>query len=154
MKNKLALLTLVAAFAITPAFAQLPTAPAAVTGAGAATFGSGAVLSGVSLSTMRFAIGVDIAGDGTASGDFQSTLFGAQSRKIVVEGKVRAGSANVASATTFSGTCSVDLGDGSVPATAVPFTVTVANGGSTLALLIGTTTLPTAPVSAGSVTVK
>jgi len=152
MRMKLGFLALLTAFAITPLFAQLATTPSAVTGAGAATFGPGAVLSGVSLSSMRFGVGVDLPGDGTASGDFQATLM-APSRKIVVEGKASSGSKGL-TATTFSGTCSIDLGDGSAPATAVPFTVTVSNGGTTLALLIGTTTLPTAPISAGSVTVK
>src|SRR5882762_10196154 len=130
MRKRLALLILIlVAFAGTPMYAQVAPTPVAVTGAGAATFGAGAVLSGVSLSTMRFGIGVNIAGDGTASGDFQSTLLGAQSRKIVVEGKVSSGSSGV-TGSTFSGTCSVDLGDGSVATTGVPFTVTVGGGTS------------------------
>lgn len=153
MTKKLGILILVAAFAVTTGYAQVATTPAAVTGAGRATFGPGAVLNGVSLSTLRFGIGVDIAADGTATGDFQTTLLGAQSRRIVVEGKVNAGS-NGVTGTTFSGTCSVDLGDGSAAATGVPFTVTVGGGGSTLGLVIGTTALPAASVSAGSVRVK
>jgi hypothetical protein len=155
MKNKHALLILVALFAITPAYAQLPTVPVVVTGAGAATFGPGAVLSGLSLSTMRFGIGVDLPGDGTASGDFQATLSAA-SRKIVVEGTASSGSKGLA-ATTFSGTCSVDLGDGSAITTGVPFTVSVvtpAGGTPTLGLVIGTTTLPSAALSAGAVRVQ
>jgi hypothetical protein len=155
MKNKLGLLILLALFAILPAYAQLAPVPVVVTGAGAANFAPGAVLSGVSLSTMRFGIGVDLPGDGTASGDFQATLS-AVSRKIVVEGKASSGSTGLAG-TTFSGTCSLDLGDGSAPATGVPFTVSVvtpATGAPTLALAIGTTTLPTASVSAGALRVK
>ena len=154
-KTTIGFLILVAAFAITPLYAQLAATPVAVTGAGAAAFGPGAALSGVSLSTMRFGIGVDIPGDGTASGDFQATLLGA-SRKIVVEGKATSGSSGLAG-TTFSGTCSIDLGDGSVPATGVPFTVSVgtaANGASTLGLVLGATTLPGATVNAGAVRVK
>jgi len=155
MRNKLGLLILLALFAIAPAYAQLAPVPVAVTGAGAATFGSGAVLSGVSLSTMRFGIGVDLPGDGTASGDFQATLFAA-SRKIVVEGKASSGSTGLAS-TTFSGTCSIDLGDGSAITTGIPFTVSVATpagGAPTLGLVIGATTLPSAAVNAGAVSVK
>jgi hypothetical protein len=155
MKDKLGLLILVTLFAITPAYAQLAPIPVVVTGAGAATFGPGAALSGVSLSTMRFGIGVDLLGDGTASGDFQATLF-AGSRKIVVEGKASSGSTGL-TATTFSGTCSVDLGDGSAITTGVPFTVSVAipaGGTPTLGLAIGATTLPSAAVSAGAVRAK
>lgn len=155
MKNKNGLLILLALFAIAPVYAQLPTVPVVVTGAGAATFGPGAVLSGVSLSTMRFGIGVDLPGDGTANGDFQATLSAA-SRKIVVEGVASSGSKGL-TATTFSGTCSIDLGDGSAMTTGVPFTVSVvtpAGGTSTLGLVIGATTLPSAAVSAGAVRVK
>jgi len=155
MKNKPGLLILVALFAIPPAYAQLAPIPVVVTGAGVATFGPGAALSGVSLSTMRFGIGVDLPGDGTASGDFQATLSAA-SRKIVVEGKASSGSTGLAG-TTFSGTCSIDLGDGSAITTGVPFTVSVATpagGTPTLGLVIGTTTLPSAAVSAGAVRVK
>jgi hypothetical protein len=155
MRNKLVLLILVALFAITPGYAQLAPVPVAVTGAGAAAFGPGAALSGVSLSTMRFGIGVALPGDGTASGDFQATLLAA-SRKIVVEGKASSGSQGL-TATTFSGTCSIDLGDGSAITAGVPFTVSVATpagGTPTLGLVIGTTTLPSAAVSAGAVRVK
>lgn len=154
MKNKLVLLILVALFAI-PAYAQLAPVPAVVTGAGAATFGPGAALSGVTLSSMRFGIGVDLPGDGPASGDFQATLIAA-SRKIVVEGKATSGSKGL-TVTTFSGTCSLDLGDGSAITTGVPFTVSVATpagGTPTLALVIGTTTLPSAALSAGAVRVQ
>jgi len=155
MRNRLALLILLALFAISPAYAQVVPVPVAVTGAGTATFGPGAVLSSVSLSTMRFGIGVNLPGDGTASGDFQATLSAA-SRKIVVEGKASSGSTGL-TATTFSGTCSIDLGDGSAITTGVPFTVSVATptgGTPTLGLVIGTTTLPSAAVSAGAVRVK
>lgn len=155
MRKTIGFLILVAAFAITPAHAQLAATPVAVTGAGAAAFGPGAVLSGVSLSTMRFGIGVDIAGDGTATGDFQTTLAGA-SRTIVIEGKASSGSSGLAG-TTFSGTCSIDLGDGSAPATGVPFTVSIGtapSGASTLGVVIGATALPAATVNAGAVRVK
>jgi hypothetical protein len=155
MTNKRGLLILVTLFAITPVYAQVAPIPAVVTGAGAATFGPGAALSGVSVSTMRFGIGVDLPGDGTASGDFQATLIAA-SRKIVVEGQASSGSKGL-TATTFSGTCSVDLGDGSAITTGIPFTVSVATpagGTPTLGLVIGTTTLPSAAVSAGAVRVK
>ena len=155
MRNMRGLLILVALLAVIPAHAQLTTVPIAVTGAGAATFGSGAVLSGVTLSTMRFGIGVDLPGDGTASGSFQATLIAA-SRKIVVEGLASSGSSGLSS-TTFSGTCSINLGDGSPITTGVPFTVTIATptaGTPTLGLVIGATTLPAASVSAGAVRVK
>jgi hypothetical protein len=123
-----------------------------VTGAGAARFASGAVLNGVTLSSMRFGVGVDIASDGSATGSFQSTLVG--TRTIVVEGNVTNGSSTSLAPTVFSGTCTLDLGDGTT-LSAVPFTVSViknANGTRALALALGSTSLPNATVSAGSIT--
>lgn len=149
MKKTLLFATLVVMLAASSAFAQT-----AVTGAGAADFASGAVLNGVSLSSMRFGIGVDITGDGTATGSFQTTLIGA--RKIVVEGNVTSGSASLVAPPVFSGTCTIDFGDGTVSAD-VPFAVTVikdASGAPALALTVGNTTLPNATVSAGSITTQ
>jgi len=142
--------TLLAILAASSALAQT-----AVTGAGAANFASGAALNGVSLNSMRFGIGVDIAVDGTATGSFQSTLSGA-SRKIVIEGNVTRGSATALTPPVFSGTCTVDLGDGTTT-TGVPFAVTLtknASGVWTLALTVGSTSLPNAAVSAGSITAQ
>jgi hypothetical protein len=147
MKIKNVSLFVLLMFAASPVLAD-----AAVTGAGAAQFASGAVLNGVSLSSMRFGIGVDITTDGTATGSFQGTLLGA-SRKIVVEGNVTSGSSSALAPTVLSGTCTIDLGDGTTMS-AVPFTVTVlkdAKGTSVLALALGSTTLPNATVNAGSI---
>lgn len=150
MKKISLFLTLVSMLTASSALAQT-----AVSGAGAAKFASSAVLNGVSLSSLRFGIGVDIAADGTASGSFQSTLLGA-SRKIVVEGNVTSGSSSALASPVFSGTCTIDLGDGTT-ATGVPFAVTVikdTSGASVLALTVGSTALPNATVSAGSITTR
>jgi hypothetical protein len=130
-------------------------AQTSVTGAGAARFASGAVLNGVTLSSLRFGIGVSIAADGTASGSCQSTLSGA-SLKILVVGNVTSGSSSALTPPVFSGTCAIDFGDGTT-ATGVPFAVSVikdASGTSALALTIGSTALPNATVSAGSITTQ
>lgn len=156
MRHRLtsSILLIAAAFCVIPAAAQ--TAATSVTGAGAAAFSTAAVLYNVSLSTMRFGIGVEIAGDGTASGDFQSTLLGAQGRRIVVEGAASSGSSAL-TGPTFAGTCSVDLGDGAAPLTGVPFTVAVAkaaDGTSAITLVVGGTSLPAAPLTNGTVSVQ
>ena len=69
----------------------------------------------------------------------------------MVEGEVRNGSADGGTA-TFSGTASVNLGNGTPPLAGVPFTVT-ASGGS-LGLTLNGAALPTATVSAGSITIE
>src|SRR6267143_1187350 len=53
---------------------------------------------------------------------------------------------------TFNGTATVDMGDGTLPLPAVPFTVTISAG--SLALILNAVALPTATLSAGSITVK
>ena len=114
MNKQLNLFLLIIAMAGT-ALAQT-VAPTSVTGAGAAKFPSGATLSGVSLTSMRFGVGVSMAADGTATGDFQGTLLGAQSRRIRVVGKASSATATLLGVPTISGTCTLDLGDGTAPA--------------------------------------
>jgi hypothetical protein len=53
---------------------------------------------------------------------------------------------------TFSGTATVDMGDGTLPLPGVPFTV-MASAGS-LGLILNAVALPTAMVTAGSITIK
>ena len=154
MKKTIVMFLAAATMALT-ALAQTPV-PTSVTGAGAAKFPSGAVLSGVSLTTMRFGVGVAMAADGTASGDFQGTLLGAQSRRILVVGKATSATTTLLGVPTISGTCTLDLGDGTAP-TSVPFAITVAKttgGAWNLTLAVGGTTLPVAPLTSGSVTVQ
>jgi len=139
-----------------PALAQSQTT---VTGAGAGTLPAGSSFNGVSLSGLRFGMGVSIASNGTASGDFESTLLGTaagQSRTIGVVGKPSSGSVPSAGRATFSGVCVINMGDGTPPLTGVPFTATaVAGVGATesLTLTLGSTNLPTATGSDGRITV-
>ena len=102
-----------------------------------------------------------LPGDGTANGTFESTLIGTsakgQPRNIVVEGSPSSGSGQAGGAANYAGTCTVNPGDGTPTLTGVPFTVAVAklpNGAWGLTLTLGTTGLPVATVTSGSVTVK
>jgi hypothetical protein len=131
-----------------------------VTAAAKGTFPSGTSYKGVPLSGLRFGTGVEIPGDTSATGEFQATLLGTspggQPQNIVIEGEVSSGSAG-ASTATFSGTCSVDMADGTPPSKNVPFTVTItpdAEGKGTVALKLATTSLPTATVNEGSMTIQ
>ena len=132
-----------------------------VTGAGGGVFPSGAAYNGVSLSSLSFGMGVALPGDGTANGAFETTLAGTSAtglaRSIVVVGDPTSGSGKVGGPATYAGLCSVDPGDGTPVLKAVPFTVTMAtlpNGKWGLSLTLGATSLPTAAVNTGSVTVK
>jgi hypothetical protein len=131
-----------------------------VTGAGSAALPSGTSFNGVPLSGLNFGIGIRIAPDNTARGVLSVTLAGAsagQTVQIVVDGDATSGSVPSAGSAQVSGTCNVDMGNGTPPLTAVPFTLTVApgaNNASTLALLLGTTQLPVTTPATGSVAVE
>jgi len=140
-----------------------------VTGAGAGVYPAGttikssslSALKGVTLTSLTFGMGVALPGDGTANGTFESTLIGTsakgQPRNIVIEGSPSSGSSQAGGAANYAGTCTVNPGDGTPTLTGVPFTVTVAklpNGAWGLTLTLGTTGLPVATVTSGSVTVK
>jgi hypothetical protein len=139
-----------------PALAQSVTS---VTGAGGAIFSSSASFSTVTLTSLKFGMGVLIASGG-ASGDFESTLFGTstggQPQTITVLGKPTSGSGSVGSPTNISGLCIVNMGDGTAPQTGVPFALTVvsSDGKGSLTLTLGSTILPVAAVNAGSITVR
>ena len=138
-----------------PATAQNATS---VTGSGSAVFKSAASFNGVNLTDLKFGMGVPLSTDGTAGGDFETTLRGTasgQARTITVEGKPTAGSGRPGSTTTFSGTCRLNMGDGTPIQAGVPFTLTVApTGKGSLTLTLAGTNFPVANVNAGSLTVK
>ena len=119
-----------------------------VTAAGAGVFPDGSSFNGIPLRGSTFGFGLLVYADGSAEGDFAIVLAGTsllgQAQNITLEGKVGAGVANVDGSVTFSGTAALDMGDGTLPAAAVPFSVTVTDTG--LQLTIGTSILPTQTV--------
>ena len=122
---------LAAGIALLVIVSPLPAAAAgtAVTGAGGGVFPPGTLYSGVRLDGLRFGMGVAVAGGGSA------------------------GTGTAA----FSGSCSIDMGDGTLPVQNVPFTVTVTTnqeGRGTLGLVLGLTSLPAATVNEGSMTIQ
>jgi hypothetical protein len=127
-----------------------------VTGAAEASFPSGATFNGLPLSGLTLGQGVLIALDGSATGQFQAVLLGTSllgtPQNVTLEGEVSNGSVAVGGSATFSGTATVDMGDGTLPLVGVPFTVTASTGG--LGLILGATALPTATLTAGSITVQ
>lgn len=125
-----------------------------VTGSGTAAFPSGTVFNGVTLSGSQFGKGLVINADGSASGDFYTVLDGTTllgPRAITVTGLVSSGTVNADGSVTFGGSSSVDMGDGSPPAS-LPFSVTATTQG--LTLVIGTTTLPTQLLASGGIDIE
>jgi hypothetical protein len=130
--------------------------PAGVTGAAEAAFPNGAAFNGVPLKGLTLGQGMFIAPDGSATGQFQAVLLGTSllglPQNVTVEGEVRGGSVGADGSATFSGTATVDMGDGTLPLPGVPFTVTASAG--SLGLILNAVTLPTATVTGGSITIK
>jgi hypothetical protein len=126
-----------------------------LTGAGAGAFPGSTAFSGVSVSGLQFGMGVFTPGDTTAAGQFQATLLGAsalgQPQNIEIQGDAASGAINTDGSRTFSGTATVDMGDGTPPLTAVPFTVRAS--ANTLLLTVGVNNLPVASLTAGSITI-
>jgi hypothetical protein len=129
---------------------------AGVTGAAEAALPDGAAFNGVPLSGLTLGQGLVIALDGSAKGQFQAVLVGTSilgaPQDITVEGAVRSGFAPGDGSATFRGTATVTMGDGTLPVPGVPFEATVST--NSLALILGATTLPTATVTAGSITIE
>jgi hypothetical protein len=149
-----AILGLASFMAPAPVAAQVDVA--GVTGAAEAIFPSGAIFSGVRLSGLTLGQGVFLAQDGSATGQFQAVLLGTSllgaPQELTVEGEVRAGVIGGDGSATFSGTATVDMGNGTPPLLGVPFTVTASTG--SLVLILNAVALPTATVTAGSITIE
>jgi hypothetical protein len=127
----------------------------AVTGAAKGLFPGGAALGAVALDGLEVGTGVFIEADGSASGIFHAVLQGTalgQPHRITIEGKASDGSVASDGRATFSGTASLDLGDGMPPLPGVAFSVTTAAQG--VVLVIDGTTLPAAGLTAGAVSVE
>jgi hypothetical protein len=162
MKRLISILVavVVAAFLAAPTILAEGT-ETSVTGAAAGVFPGGTTLYAVSLSTLKLGNGLTIATDATAVGQFEAELEGYSPlglpQTITVEGEVSSGSLDAFGNPTFQGLATVDLGDGSVPLSDVPFLGTftqVSEGVWDLALTVAGTALPAAGITEGSITVQ
>ena len=120
-------------------------------------FPSDTSFNGVSISGLQSGYGIVISDDGSAAGQFCTVLLGVSGVSIKIEGTVSSGSRMTANIVTFSGTSTIDMGDGTPSLPGVPFTATIttnSNDEGTIGLVLGSTTLPDATVSEGSMTIK
>ena len=96
-----------------------------------------------------------------AAGQFQVTLTGTTvldvEQNIVVTGQVTARTPSAPGTASFSGTSTVDPGDGTPPLPGVPFVALVAvnpDGTGTLTLNLAGTNLPAAAINEGYLSVQ
>jgi hypothetical protein len=120
----------------------------------------GTSFGGVPINGLQSGYGVEITGT-SALGQFCTVLLGVNAlglqQNIIIEGKASSGSRPAGNVATFTGTCTVNMGDGTPPTPGVPFTATITtnpNDQGSIGLVIGLTTLPDATVNAGSMTIK
>src|SRR2546422_8738743 len=129
---------------------------AGVTGAAEAAFPDGATFNGIPLKGLTLGQGMFIAPDGSATGQFQAVLQGTSPlgtpQNVTVEGEVRNGSVAGDGSATFSGTATVDMGDGTLPLPGVPFAVTVSAG--RLRVILNPGAVPTPTLTAGGISVQ
>src|SRR2546428_9255815 len=104
------------------------------TGGAGGTYPPGTTFDGVVISGLQFGFGVEINPDSSALGPFAAVLIGVSplglEQDITIEGEATDGSRSATNIATYSGTASIDMGDG-LPATpGIPFTVTVTTDGN------------------------
>ena len=140
-----------------PVAAQTETS---VTIAGAGAFPEGAGYLGLPLRSLSLGVGLGVAGS-WAAGQFQVTLTGTtplgDERNIVVNGRATSSAPFAPGTATFSGTATVDPGDGTPPLTGVPFAALVVSGPDgtgSLTLNLGGTNLPAVGIDEGYLTVE
>jgi hypothetical protein len=158
MKRILVVGAVMLALAVWPAPASAQST--SVTAGAGGIYPPGTTFGGIPINGLQSGYGVEITGT-SALGQFCTILLGVNAlgleQNIVIEGKASSGSRNAANIATFSGTCTVNMGDGTPPTPGVPFTATIttdANDQGSIGLVIGLTTLPNATVNAGSMTIK
>jgi hypothetical protein len=145
-----------AAIVFAPAPTTAATEGGAITGTAQGIFPAGSALGPVTLDGLQLGTGVIVEPDSSAVGTFHVVLMGRSllgaRQDITVEGKVSQGTVDENGTASFSGIASIDFGDGAPLRPGVPFSVTTS--ASSLILAIESTTLPSASLTGGSVTIE
>jgi len=156
MRLALVLTTILGVGFMAPAHVVAQDDATGVTGAAEATLPRGATFNGVALSGLTVGQGIFVARDGSATGNFQAVLRGISllgtPQSVTVEGEIQNGFVRADGTASFNGTATVEMGDGTLPLLEVPITVTASTG--SLGLILGATELPTATLTAGSITIE
>jgi hypothetical protein len=130
------------------------TGESSATAAGAGPFTATPTLGGVELAGGTFGVGVRTAG-GSGYGDVQVHFNGisliGMFQQITVSGWITSVTSS-GGTVTMNGTCTLDMGDGTLPASGVPLVATLTASGITMT--IGSTALPTLPKSDGFIAIE
>jgi hypothetical protein len=139
------------------AYAQSDTS---ATTAAQGTYPDGTSFNGVPINALQIATGSVVAAAGTAEGHLAISLKGfsllGAPQTISIDAEASGGSRAAANVATISGTCSIDMGDGTPPVTGVPFVATItvnADSQGSVGLVLGGTALPAATIDGGSMTI-
>ena len=152
--KKLMFVTVFTALVLASAGVLAQSSERSIAGAASGSLPAGTLLSGIPVSSVDVGTGVLIEADGSASGWFHAVLRGevsGQSRHLTIETKVTQGTVAEDGAVTFSGSGTVDLGDGTPPIR-VGY-LNVAAGSAGLVLSIDAATLPV-ELNSGTVAVE
>lgn len=144
------------------ALAQTAPADTAVTASAVGAYPAGTVYNGVPLSGLTIASGALIAGDGsTADGRVTIELLGVETplgkQVITVQAMITGGSRGAGNVATITGTCSINMGDGTPTLTGLPIVATIttdATNQGSVGLVLAGTTLPSATIGDGTMTVE
>ena len=152
-----ALIGLALLCAASAAVAQTP--ETSVTGAAGGVYPTNTVFNGVPIRGLEVGYGVSVATPtrGQLSVVLLGVPVGEVQQRIAIAGQATAGQRFAPTVAAFSGTVTIDMGNGTPPLLGVPFTATVTtdtNGRGTLGLVIGANNLPTVPINEGSQTVE
>jgi hypothetical protein len=140
------------------AYAQSDTS---ATAAAQGTYPAGTTFGGTAISALQIASATLIASDGSAEGQITISLIGpvnpltGTQQIISIDAEPSGGTKTAGNVVTITGTCSVDMGTGT-PVTGVPFVATITTNDQhlgSLGLVIGATSLPTAAINDGSMTI-
>jgi hypothetical protein len=140
------------------AFAQVDTS---ATTAAQGTYPAGSTYNGVPITALQIATGALISAVGTAEGHLEISLIGptipgVAQQVIAIDADPSGGSHAAANVATITGTCSIDMGTGTPALTGVPFVATITTDDQHLGsvgLVLGATSLPTATINDGSMTI-
>ena len=127
------------------------------------TYPPGTSFNGVPLAGLEIETGAIVAGDGSgAEGKLTVQLLGMMNpltgtqQIITVEADINGGSRPGTNVAVVSGTCTIDMGDGTPPLPSVPIVATITRNDQNLGsvgLTLGATQLPTGMMNDGSMTV-
>jgi hypothetical protein len=160
---KKSVLRLAAVFVCALAIAPRPAAAAEtrVAAAGEGIYPPDTTFNSIPITGLQFGFGLEFSDVGDKVGHIMVVLRGistlGQEQDVVIEVEVTGGSRMAANVAVISGTCTIDMGNGTPPLPGVPFSATVAANGTgegAIGLVIGNTTLPNANVPAGSMTIQ